>query len=82
MRQWILGVIAVIATLVTAAVAEAGPLPISTFVGSFNAIVENNFFTTSDTDGNVLIGGNLGGSGGPFDAFRTPLCDFAAAQFR
>lgn len=74
MRQWILGIVALIATLAAAAVAEAGPLPISTLVGSFNAIVENNFFTTSDTEGNVLIGGNLGGSGGPFDSCFGSSC--------
>ncbi len=74
MRKLTAALLVVIATLAGTAAAEAAPLPISTLVGSFNAIVENNFFTTSDTEGNVLIGGNLGGSGGPFDSCFGSAC--------
>jgi hypothetical protein len=64
MRKSITNLLALIATLATAATAEAAPVPsLTTLLGSFNGIVNNNFFTTSDVEGNVLIGGNLGGNG-------------------
>jgi hypothetical protein len=63
MRQWTAGFLTTIAALAGAATAQAAAIPASTLVGDFNAIIENNFFTTSDTEGNVLIGGNLGGNG-------------------
>ena len=58
MRQWTAGFLTTIAALAGAATAQAAAIPASTLVGDFNAIIENNFFTTSDTEGNVLIGAN------------------------
>jgi choice-of-anchor A domain-containing protein len=52
-----------IATLAIAATAEATPFDPKTLITDFNVITNANFATTSDVQGNVLVGGNLSGSG-------------------
>ena len=61
--KWLAGSLAAIATLATMATAEATPFSPQTLISDFNLITNGNFATTSDVQGNVLIGGNLSGSG-------------------
>jgi choice-of-anchor A domain-containing protein len=58
MRESISGLLALIASLVTAA-AHASPIPVATLLTDFNVITNSNFTTTNDVVGPVLIGGNL-----------------------
>jgi choice-of-anchor A domain-containing protein len=73
MRQWTAGFLATIATLAAAATAEAVACPagtgspvtiqnatVATLLCDYNAIINGQFNSTSDTQGPVLIGGNLG----------------------
>ena len=63
MRKSTIALLAAIATLATAATAQAGAFPINVLLANFNLITNQNFSTTSEVIGPVLIGGNLSGSG-------------------
>ncbi len=63
MRQWTAGLFAGIATLATVAAAEATPFDPAKLIGAFNVITNGNLATTSDVQGNILVGGNLSNNG-------------------
>ncbi len=63
MRKLTAALLALIATLAGPAAAEAGVFPVSVLLANFNLITDQNFATTSEVIGPVLIGGNLSGSG-------------------
>lgn len=60
MRKWSAGLLAALPLLTGAAAVEAAPIPIPTLLADFNAIVNGQFNSTSDVQGPVLIGGDLG----------------------
>ena len=63
MRKLTAALLALIATLAGTAAAEAGVFPVSVLLANFNLITDQNFATTSEVIGPVLIGGNLSGHG-------------------
>ena len=63
MRKLTAALLTLIATLAGTAAAKAGVFPVNVLLANFNTIVDQNFATTSEVIGPVLIGGNLSGSG-------------------
>ena len=63
MRKLTVALLVLIATLAGTAAAEAGVFPVNVLLANFNLIVDQNFATTSEVVGPVLIGGNLSNSG-------------------
>ncbi len=63
MRKLTSALLILIATLAGTAAAEAGVFPVNVLLANFNLIVDQNFATTSEVVGPVLIGGNLSNNG-------------------
>ena len=63
MRKLTAALLALIATLAGTAAAKAGVFPVNVLLANFNLIADQNFATTSEVIGPVLIGGNLSGHG-------------------
>ncbi len=53
--------------------ASAAPFTAAALLGDFNAIVDQGFKTTSETEGLVLIGGNLTGGSGTLDSHNVAV---------
>ena len=62
-HKWITSFLIAIASLTAITTAEATPFDPQKLITDFNVITNTNFATTSDVQGNVLVGGNLSGSG-------------------
>ncbi len=63
MSKWLASGAVLIACLTAAATAEATAFNAQTLLSTFNVITNGNFATTSDVQGNVLVGGNLSNNG-------------------
>jgi hypothetical protein len=63
MRKPIIGLLTLVSSLTSVSIAEATPFSPTTLITDFNVITNGNFATTSDVQGNVLVAGNLSGSG-------------------
>lgn len=68
------------ATMAIAGMAQATPtLTASTILSDFNAVIYNNFSSTSDVEGPIVIGGNLSGNSTSFNTNSATSTAAAAA---